>query len=59
MTRLVLSCGTRANRHPSNDLLSDLGLALTREDHELCDTLGQPTPEEISVNRLAWEDLAA
>jgi hypothetical protein len=32
---------------------------LTSSDHDLCDTLDQPQPEEIHAIRLAWEDAAA
>ena len=42
-----------------NDLLSNLVFILTGKVQELCDSLDQPTPEEINVIRLAWEDLVA
>ncbi len=42
-----------------NDLLSNLVCVLTGKAQELCDSLDQPTPEEIRVIRLAWEAAAA
>jgi hypothetical protein len=32
---------------------------LTKPTGKLCDSLDQPTPEEIRVIRLAWETAAA
>ncbi len=55
----MIQCACFPDRQSGNDFLSDPAPALTDEDHELCDSLDQPTPEEISVLRLAWEDLAA
>jgi hypothetical protein len=43
----------------NNDLLSNLACVLTGKAQELCDSLDQPTPAEISAIRLARETPAA
>lgn len=43
----------------NNDLLSNLVCVLTGKAQELCDSLDQPTREEISAIRLAWQHAAA
>ena len=42
-----------------NDLLSNLVCVLTGKAKELCDSLGQPEPEQIRAVLAAWEAAAA